>query len=1020
MHVLLFLIFMAIVPLASCELHPSSSVRTTEEETLPSSKSRHLDNLRNRLIQDNKISESFSQVDVILQSNVISIQCSEAPLFFCNHNDKTKCGSTVLEEQDRVIQEIQSKYPDAKVVARTHKLINALFVELPLTASQHRLYQKLLLKIVGVEKIMPHANYKPQLQDSVEYIGATYVQEKYCATGRGVTVAVLDTGVDYTHEALDGVGTFHAYRKAFGRNQSSIENTKRDGLFPTTRVVEGYDFLGELYDETLEAKPDNDPIDFDGHGTLVASTIAAVAPDVELLAVKVCSIKVGCPQFAILKGFEYALDPNGDNSTNDKVDIINFSLTAMSYLAYYDMISLAVEEAFRLGVLSVVAAGNQGNKPYILTSVAQTPSAITCAATGHPGSNMTGVIEYYSSRGPGQNNIIKPDLAAPSRSNAAFVGTGNKYKRSAGTSFSTPLVAGSAALIKSQCRTCSPFAIKAILMNNASRNIKTTSNQPVPITQGGSGELRIDSALEADFWAFSPDDGDVQPSLSLGLINAAANVTIQRTIKVVSLVSDAQTLTVTSQFRDPNDEASGALEIVISPSEVVLTNCPGEVTIDIEFRINAANAPNNMMNSGGALGSDPISLDKNEFDGHILISSQETGKEIRLPFHALIRKAASVSVSTKTLPSSVAASSTVVQVENQGAGVAQLDAFELLVLSQDDPESLRGEDDVPSDLRAVGYRTLDVGEAGCSFLLEFAFTLWERPMHIVPHYVIAAISVGDTDFLLFNSGVPHRNIESKIINLRTNSTVCTGFPVDHATNTGNIVLRACAEHLGIVEARTIPVQFGAAAIPSNAENFTDSTDIIEIRVPQQSISAGSFNVRPGEVLQSFTVKQESGLISGNREALGLQLITNAYRSNDSTGAATRDTESIFFLKQNVTAPEETTPDTVKFPDAADTSGSVCGWRDNACFSIATVSPTDTIAPSQTPMPTFSPTMTAEPTSQRTPRPQEALSQEPSCPPNTVPRASISTVSPAPAASSSTVTTFCSGAVILMLLLTLPI
>ena len=461
------------------------------------------------------------------------------------------------------------------------------------------------------------------------------------------------------------------------------------------------------------------------------------------------------------------------------MDIINFSLAVKSYLAYYDMISLAVEETFRLGVLFVVAAGNDGNRPYILTSVAQTPNAISCAATGHPGSDTAGIIELYSSRGPGQNNIIKPDLSAPSRSSAAVVGTGNKYERYAGTSFSTPLIAGSAALMKARCTTCSPFAIKAILMNNAYRDIKTASNQTVPVTQGGSGELRMDAALEADFWAFSPDDGDMQASLSLGLINAAADLTIRRTIKVVSLTTDTQSLSVKTKFRDQEDEATGAVQIAISPTEAALISCPGDFIFEIEFRITAAKAPDNHMNSGGSLGSDPTSLDKNEVDGHIIISSRETGKEIGLPFHALLRKAANVSVSSVSLPSSAVASSTNVTVENRSAGVAQLDAFELLVLSQDDSESPKGEDDVPTDLRAVGYRTLDIGEPECSFLLEFAFTLWERPHHLMPHYVLATVRVNDTDYLLFNSGVgflPDRNIECNILNQQTRTRFAQAFP----------------------------------------------------------------------------------------------------------------------------------------------------------------------------------------------------------------------------------------------------
>ena len=287
--------------------HPSSSIRNDEE-------SRRLGDLEDRS-RHRRIFKSFGK-DRAAYTNMISIQCSETPVFFCDEDSRTLCGNAVLDEQDRIIQEIHSKHPDAVVVARTHKLVNAVFMNLPTSAT---FKHEKLGRIAGVKKVMmAHTMYKPQLQDAVEYIGAISVEEKYCATGKGVR-RIVDTGIDYTHEALGGIGTAVAYRKAYGRNESSVENTKRDGLFPTERVVEGYDFLGELFDFTGRAYPDDDPIDYIGHGTVVASTIAAVAPDVELVAVNVCSPIVGCPQFVILQGLEYALDPNGDNSTDDKV-----------------------------------------------------------------------------------------------------------------------------------------------------------------------------------------------------------------------------------------------------------------------------------------------------------------------------------------------------------------------------------------------------------------------------------------------------------------------------------------------------------------------------------------------------------------------------------------------------------------------------------------------------------------------------------------------------------------------------
>jgi minor extracellular serine protease Vpr len=140
----------------------------------------------------------------------------------------------------------------------------------------------------------------------------------------------LDTGIDYTHIAFGGPGTTAAFDAAFGANIFSVENTLRDGLFPTERVVDGYDFLGDDFfdtDAAFRALPDDDPIDLKGHGTAVASAVIGVAPEVDLVAVKICVTDGnGCPDFAVILGIEFVLDPNDDGSMDDKVDIVNFSL----------------------------------------------------------------------------------------------------------------------------------------------------------------------------------------------------------------------------------------------------------------------------------------------------------------------------------------------------------------------------------------------------------------------------------------------------------------------------------------------------------------------------------------------------------------------------------------------------------------------------------------------------------------------------------------------------------------------
>ena len=99
-------------------------------------------------------------------------------------------------------------------------------------------------------------------------------------TGDGVTVAVLESGIDYTHANLGGHGTQEAYEAAYGADPSDPLNTTTDDLFPTTKVLGGFNFVGESWPDGPLA-PDPDPIDFNGHGTHVADIIGGqngVAP----------------------------------------------------------------------------------------------------------------------------------------------------------------------------------------------------------------------------------------------------------------------------------------------------------------------------------------------------------------------------------------------------------------------------------------------------------------------------------------------------------------------------------------------------------------------------------------------------------------------------------------------------------------------------------------------------------------------------------------------------------------------
>lgn len=243
----------------------------------------------------------------------------------------------------------------------------------------------------GVAKVRPVLNYKLDLSETVPYVGGSAVQAAGF-DGTGVRVAVLDSGIDYTHKNLGGAGTLAAYEAAYGTEPASAQNKSRDGLFPTDKVIGGHDFVGEDWPNTPEAQ-DDDPIDFEGHGTHVSDIIAGrsldgthkgMAPGAKLYAVKVCSaVATSCSGIALLQAMDFALDPNGDGDLGDAVDVVNMSLGS-DYGQVEDDLTLASSNAVKLGVIVVASAGNGSNMPYKVGSPSTAPGVISVAQTQVP------------------------------------------------------------------------------------------------------------------------------------------------------------------------------------------------------------------------------------------------------------------------------------------------------------------------------------------------------------------------------------------------------------------------------------------------------------------------------------------------------------------------------------------------------------------------------------------------------------------------------------------------------------
>ena len=610
--------------------------------------------------------------------------------------------------------------------------------------------------------------------------------------------------------------------------------------------------------------------------------------------------------------------------------------------SYYSVLSRAAEEAYEHGVVVVVSAGNHGNIPLVMGDFASTNNAITVGATDT--SARKGYMTTFSSRGLADGVRLKPDFSAPGGNMlAAAAGSGVGVMSTSGTSFSCPFASGAAALLLERCPECSPFAVKALLMNSAARNIKYHLGKDIaaPLSWSGNGELQIMQSLSAGLWAYSVQD--VQPSFSLGLINAFEDVTINRTLRLRKLLDEELLVTIRVQYRDP--AMSDVLKVQVEKTSLHWSSpCGDKTDIDISFIVSAIRAPDNYLTSSGRAANDPKNLDALEFDGWIVIEYISTNrmmtehtKDISVPFHSVIRKASDLMLmDNKALPHIHKGTRDInVDLFNNGIGTAQVDVFELLYVSEDDPEAKEGSDKPSADFNYIGYRSLPGGRPGCDYVLEFAFHLWEKHRRLVQTQLRVHFDIdldNQTDYHLANRGQEYDDTEvSECRILKAGETVwkCTGFAPDHGTNSATTILRTCSNDVGIDNTQncTINISFASYGYP-NERVAADEIGFISIRVPAPILSAPSYDVPGGNALMAISVTATENITADMVDKpVGLLLVTNGWRSHDRTGSATEKSEVVALTFRGEPLPHEKTPDVLIYPVATDLSGPGCTWSD---------------------------------------------------------------------------------------------
>ncbi|WP_291279806.1 S8 family serine peptidase [Galactobacter sp.] len=263
--------------------------------------------------------------------------------------------------------------------------------------------------VVKVSKIVPKT---PTNSPTDINTGALASWTKQKQTGKGVTIAVLDTGVDYTHASFGGPGTTAAYKKA---QASEKLPSKSSGLIDSTKFLGGWDLVGDDYDSNPDnptyqpvPHPDPNPLDCQaaGHGSHVAGTAAGYGVDSngktfsgdysKLTATKAKTMRVGpgsAPESRLVgirvfgctgsssvvgQALDYVLDPNNDGDFTDRAQIVNMSLGS-DRSPVDDPENAIVDALTEQGILSVVASGNAGDVTDVGGSPGNSRSSLTVA-----------------------------------------------------------------------------------------------------------------------------------------------------------------------------------------------------------------------------------------------------------------------------------------------------------------------------------------------------------------------------------------------------------------------------------------------------------------------------------------------------------------------------------------------------------------------------------------------------------------------------------------------------------------
>ena len=318
-------------------------------------------------------------------------------------------------------------------------------------------------------------------------------------TGRGVTVAVLDTGVrtwiELRNDRAGDTRLLAQYDAIAGREISSISNS-----------------------------------DGSGHGTHVAaiavssetSTYAGIAPDAGLVAVRAFGANGEGSYADVIRGLDWVVA----NKDRLGIRVVNLSFSARARSRYWeDPVNRAVMRAWQAGIVVVASAGNTGPDPMTIGVPGNVPYVITVGAMTDsftPADPSDDRLTTFSAAGPTAERFVKPDVVAPGGHLTALMHAATsiawehqefhregRYFTMSGTSQSAAVVTGIVALMLEHEPALTPDDVKCRLMAGAHPAVNSDGTLAYTVFQQGAGLVNAHDAV------FNSASGCANPGMDI-------------------------------------------------------------------------------------------------------------------------------------------------------------------------------------------------------------------------------------------------------------------------------------------------------------------------------------------------------------------------------------------------------------------------------------------------------------------------------------------------------------------------